>query len=969
MGQAVDPWEFFAARLKELLTASGLSQIKAAELASSRVVSPGSRPVTIKNRQVSAWATCTNRPSLAALRQLVRVLIEHARRIDERLVVEGRQVRPHSAGLLEEARWPNWLLAAQSAAAPAHLPTVRDADPTGLGVHRATANSLDSVLPESHQALLTPYLMREHDRQLRQYLTAAARGGPSVFALLVGESTTGKTRALYEAVLDQAPGHALLHPADAEDLQQLLAEGAIVAGTVLWLNETQRYLQGEAGPAIAKRLIHCLTQVSGVVMVGAMWRTPYFTDLTAQGRTRDLGPTRDLLRDHALLVDVPDALSPAQCDELRALAVSLGERTDSRVIDALDAGSNEDGRVIQHLSGGPELLAAYRNRTLFTPVEHALITAALDARRLGHTQPIPVELLAEAADDHLTARTRPSEADWATTALNDLTCGYRRSDPQDRTDIRHTLTALTRHIARSGTPPSFEPADYLDQHTRHDRHDKPGQPALWHALISHTTDPTDLHRLAQAAQNRGLFKSAVSLYRKAVLAGQPESAADLIQLIASRRLDPDQRAMRWVGTHADLTNPAGIAELLSALAEAGAKEAVQQLLARQPATHADLTDLWDVGRLVSALGKAGAKEAVLQLSARTAQADLTDPADVGHLLSKLREAGAKGAVQQLLARQPARHADLTDGWGVGVLLAALKEGGAKEATQELAARAAADAELSHQNVISLLHGLKEAGAEEAAKQLAARATAVADLTSPDDISSLLSTLTEVGADEAVVQLLAMQPATHTDLTDPWCVARMLSALRRAGADEAVEQLLAMRPTTHVNLTSGWGVARLLAALNEAGVKEAVQQLSARAAAGADLTNPGVTAFFLSELKEVGAEDGVKQLLARHPAAHADLSSPGEIAFLLSELKEVGAEDAMQQLLARQPAAHADLTEPAGVNNLLLELKEAAPEQEQTLLFRAMDAGTAPVDAFPQHGRETDGRAAAPWTWSALHFPA
>ncbi|MFE3866391.1 hypothetical protein ACFXPT_39370 [Streptomyces goshikiensis] len=168
--------------------------------------------------------------------------------------------------------------------------------------------------------------------------------------------------------------------------------------------------------------------------------------------------------------------------------------------------------MIQHLSGGPELLMAYLNGTLFTPVEHALITTALECRRLGRNHPAPTQPLAEVADGYLTARKRPSEPGWATTALDYLTCGYRSDDSRNRTDIRHTLTALTRHVVRSGTPPTFEAADYLDQHARRDRQDELGPPALWSSLITHTTDPEDLHRLAQAAKAQGLIKSAVAFY-------------------------------------------------------------------------------------------------------------------------------------------------------------------------------------------------------------------------------------------------------------------------------------------------------------------------------------------------------------------------------------------------------------------------------------------------------------------------
>ena len=56
---------------------------------------------------------------------------------------------------------------------------------------------------------------------------------------------------------------------------------------------------------------------------------------------------------------------------------------------ALEA-SGPDGDVIQHLTGGPELLHAYTRTGLFTPVEHALITAALDARRLATKDPFPL---------------------------------------------------------------------------------------------------------------------------------------------------------------------------------------------------------------------------------------------------------------------------------------------------------------------------------------------------------------------------------------------------------------------------------------------------------------------------------------------------------------------------------------------------------------------------------------------------
>ncbi|MFF4364481.1 hypothetical protein [Streptomyces sp. NPDC001594] len=1008
MGQVADPWDFFAARLKELLRASGLTQKQAAELASRQSAGAGAPPVAITNGQISAWVRRANRPPQAALKQLARVLIRHARRIDERLVSEGGAARTYAKGLLDEQSWPKWLQAAHGPAAPAGLSTIREADPTALGVHRAAAvGPQPGSAAEEHLrgGRLTPYLIREHDRLLRQYLAAAAQGGSSAFAVLLGESTTGKTRALYEALLEQAPDHRLLHPTDAEDLQQLFTDGVVVPGTVLWLNETQRYLQGKAGAVIAKQLIRCLTQVTGVVMVGAMWRTPYFTDLTAQGRTFDPGAIRDLLHAHALVLDVPHTLTPEQCEDLRTQA---GEGSAGRgVLEAVEAGIRDGGKVIQHLSGGPELLAAYSNRTLFTPVEHALITAALDLRRLGHNQPLPTQLLAEAADGYLTARIRPSEADWASTALDDLTRGYRGADPGDRNDVRHTLTALTRHVARSGTPPNFEPADYLDQHTRGDRGNQLGPPALWDALISHTTDPGDLRRLAVSAQERGLFKAAVALFRQASLAGEAFAPALLTDLLARRRLDPDHHAADWVALHAALLNPHAVAYLLPALTKAGAQGAAQRLLGRQPAAHAELTDPSGVQGLVLALAGVDAEEAVQQLLARqpAARVELTDLYEVADLLLALEAVGASEAVQHLSARAAA-HAVAANPFGLPPLLQALKKVGADKAVQQLAARAATEAELTDPSDSGrLLLALKEVGVEDAARHLSARAAAQADLTVPWGTVSLLLALQEVGAGDAAQQLaaravahaglasvsgvgvllvglrkagqeellqqLSTQVAAHADLTDLIDVAELLSALKKVGAEKELRQV-AGRAAAQGDLANPLGVARLLSALREAQAEEAVHQLLARRpAAYVDLTHPTGVASLLSALAQVGAEEAVQQVLARQPAAYADLTYSSWVARLLSALAGVGAEEAVQQLLARQPATHVLPGGRAEHSRLLSALetvgtKESAARDEQLLMRRAMDAGVGDEDAIPQFGRETDGTTAAPWTWHDLY---
>ena len=59
---------------------------------------------------------------------------------------------------------------------------------------------------------LPPYVPRDLDADLRTAITAAAASGGLV--LMVGGSSVGKTRALFEAVWAALPEWWLLHPAD-----------------------------------------------------------------------------------------------------------------------------------------------------------------------------------------------------------------------------------------------------------------------------------------------------------------------------------------------------------------------------------------------------------------------------------------------------------------------------------------------------------------------------------------------------------------------------------------------------------------------------------------------------------------------------------------------------------------------------------------------------------------------------------
>ena len=117
---------------------------------------------------------------------------------------------------------------------------VGEADPRRLGVHAAISvpGVPDEVPPE--------YVPRDADTAasgVRARVEAAAeRGG---FVLLVGGSSVGKTRCAVEAVRALLPDWWLVHPAGPAEVAALAQ--APPPRTVVWLDELQRYLDGEHG--------------------------------------------------------------------------------------------------------------------------------------------------------------------------------------------------------------------------------------------------------------------------------------------------------------------------------------------------------------------------------------------------------------------------------------------------------------------------------------------------------------------------------------------------------------------------------------------------------------------------------------------------------------------------------------------------------------------------------------------------
>ncbi|MFD6431555.1 hypothetical protein [Streptomyces venezuelae] len=819
--------------------------------------------------------------------------------------------------LLEEAcdEWADERTDSTSARAPhAGHPTVRTLTPWLLEVRDAPLPSPPSSAPAPlPPPTLTPYLPREHDHALRHHLESACSGGPSVLGVLTGDSSTGKTRALYEAVLAVAPGHRLLRPRTARALLGLIADGEVGDGCVLWLNEVQRILLDREGDDAAVALTGVLQEQPGVVAVAALWEDPYWRRFTAQGRPGDPSRhTRSLFTGtHVRRFRVPRRFSPEELGRWRRLA---REHEDARLASAGRSGA-ADGQVVQHLSGGPELLDAYLSGPggHFTPREHALITAALDARGLGHQTPPCAALLAAAADGSLAPHDRASRVDWAGPDLAALTEGIRGDG--SRADIRGTLTPLRAVRESAGAPARYEPADYLLQHTAPPRTAPAGMAALWEALIRHTDDLEDLHRLQAAAWRRGLFPDALRLDLRAALAGSDDAYVRIVE--RTRRLPDGASAAVWAAARAEPSDDRAAEALLGALREAGCQEAVDTL-ARRLVAAVDPADVRAVGELVKRLTAVDATaEAVdVLVESLAAHVDRTDPRRIVGELEALAKATAGRTARRAvgpLAHRAAHHADVTITWHITHLL-------------------------------GILHTI---GEPDAAAILVSRLVARAPDLDPDELPWLVGALQRTGTEHAVRALLAQDPASRTGLTDVDTVSRLLHVLKEAGDDDGVRTLLGRSPARHIDVVGhpdSFDVASdlclFLMELRKLGAEGEFAVLAARVAQGADLEDPVALASLLDLFHTTGEPELVRLLLARQPVSELFYEDPAELRVLLGVLLSVGAE-AEYDALVSDVASHTNLTDPDAVGEVVELLWETGGERGVAPLMAAAQAHTPP----------------------------
>ncbi|MBV1940196.1 SEL1-like repeat protein [Streptomyces sp. BV286] len=381
-------------------------------------------------------------------------------------------------------------------------------DPYELDVHRVVAL-------EGHTGL-TPYLDRDHDTRLREIVTDAVTG-LSRLAMLVGNSSTGKTRACWEALRQLPSGWRLWRPADPERATDALADlDHVGPRTVVWLDEAHHHLLSRSqGEAIADKVRGLLADGSRapVLVLGTIWSgLEYFELLTRAPALNEPDPhkqARRLLAGQHL--HVPSSFGP---DAIEALRTS----SDPRLITAARFAS--DGMVAQYLAGAPTLLDIYNAAV---PETRALLQAAMDARRLGHPRGIPLPFLTAAAEAYI------SDTDWDLTDDHDWPEKPLAILTKPVMGARGPLHPLKRprgagpRSAR-GVPQAYRLADYLDQYGRSERLLDHVPELFWQAARTHC-GPEVAGLFALEAANRGVVRHACSLW---IRAGRHDRAAELL---------------------------------------------------------------------------------------------------------------------------------------------------------------------------------------------------------------------------------------------------------------------------------------------------------------------------------------------------------------------------------------------------------------------------------------------------------
>ncbi|MCX5078689.1 helix-turn-helix domain-containing protein [Streptomyces sp. NBC_00513] len=802
-------------------------------------------------------------------------------------------------------------------------------DPFDLEVHPA-GPCLRPASDTKPTDQLPGYVWRDHDRIVADAVKDAA-GGHSRMVMLVGSSSTGKTRACWQGVQPLATeGWRLWHPFDPTRAEAAL-EGLehVAPRTVIWLNEAQHYLgDPQVGERIAAAVHGLLTRPGRgpVLVLGTLWPeyVGSYTALPAADKHDPHSRVRELIAGR--LVTVPEAFDQKALQSAEVLA-SAGDRL---LREALVRAAGH-GRVTQDLAGAPELLRRYEH---CTPAARAVLEAAMDARRLGVGLNLPHAFLTDAAIDYLSDRNFDmlTAEDWPDTVFAELghpvhgkQAPLRRAygRPQPRPPGRATPVAPAPEAAG----PAFRLADYLEQHGRASRRLLCPPASFWAAVHAHLTHPDELNNLAKAAAVRHRLEWSHHLRLRAAEAGSP-AALDRLIWIRERHRD-FEGADALLRQAVKLGTPTGLLRLLEErerdgdhdgaekvalrASEAGNLEPLRGLaLRRMRAGHLDKAI-----QLALYASDAGDPEVLLDIAIDLAKKDLSK---ARHLALRAADAGMPG--------------------GLCSLGRARASAGDHESAEALLRRAADAGYFPALTDLVLLR--EENGDRLGAEQLVQRAV---DAGHPEALADL-ARMREMAGDQASAESLYLRAAGAGHVPALLDLAQMRNRLGdHSGMEDAVRQA--------ADTGNVYALARLALLRESAGDHTEAEKLAQEAATAGNAES----LCHLATLRELAGDHEKAEALARRAITAGDPEGLGEIALL----RGMAGDAATAQELAREATAAGAWSTLA---KLALTLQRAGQTADgiQPLALLALNAGQVRPDLCQQwpHGLDPDGSPTRRW---------
>ncbi|MGW9428743.1 hypothetical protein ACWHA1_12355 [Streptomyces decoyicus] len=375
---------------------------------------------------------------------------------------------------------------------------VAEVTATELGVHHAAADA---------EGDLPPYVERQIDKDLRARISRIPRTGEPI--LIVGDSTAGKTRAVFEALRECFSGHQVFAPYDGHDLVSSLPSLVESRGAcVLWLDNLERYI----GPEGLTPQVLGLLRRTRVPILSTMRAEQYrqiFPSVTHDASNSDdervsLG-RRTLEQIHVVVL--PRLWIPEEIERARQV-------DDIRVQGAV-AFSTHYG-VAEYLAAGPRL---YQEWVLawgpgINPRGAALVAAAVDCVRAGITHAVSRELLVRMHETYLTrvggAALRPETIDEA---FDWATC------------LRFGVTSLLMPAAEH--PGRFKVFDYIADEFMRSNASQDIPHSSWRSVLEFSKEENSTYLVGLAAETSGETEIAEEAWRESANRGSGKALVHL----------------------------------------------------------------------------------------------------------------------------------------------------------------------------------------------------------------------------------------------------------------------------------------------------------------------------------------------------------------------------------------------------------------------------------------------------------